>query len=105
MDAMIGDFRASGNASSGGDLAGLNSACESLQADVESAQAYSPIPDAQAQTHWSAALAQEARAASDCIAGISSRDLDLISKSGGEVMAGAAQMVKVTARMNALGGK
>lgn len=92
-------------AASSQDLSALKTACTDLQTTVENAQAYKQIPDAQAQTPWAQALAQYARGASDCIAGIESGDDSVVTKSAGELTAGTSYLNQVTARIKSLGGQ
>lgn len=92
-------------AASSQDLSTLKTACTDLQTTVENAQAYKQIPDAQAQTPWAQALAQYARGASDCIAGIESGDDSVVTKSAGELTAGTSYLNQVTARIKSLDGQ
>lgn len=84
------------------DIAGLRVACASLQTHVEAAQAYASIPDTVAQSHWSAALAQAARAAADCIAFTQNLDPDPLTRSGHELKAYDAEVGKLSNRVDLL---
>lgn len=84
------------------DITGLRAACASLQAHVEAAQAYASIPDTVAQSHWSAALAQAARAAADCIAFTRNLDPDLLTRSGHELKAYDTEIGKLSDRIESL---
>jgi hypothetical protein len=84
------------------DITGMRIACTSLQTHVEAAQAYASIPDTPAQTHWSTALAEAARAAADCIAFTHNPDPDLLTRSGYELNAYDVEIGKLSDRVNAL---
>lgn len=84
------------------DVAGMGEACASLQGHVEAAQAYTGMPDTLAQSYWSTALAQAARAATDCRAFTRSLDFDLLAQSGREVQAWDTATRKCTERVNAI---
>jgi hypothetical protein len=66
--------------------------------------AYPAIPDPVAQSDWSTGLAQYARAATDCAAGISTRNPSLINRSAQELNAGAAALQSATTRIQTLNG-
>jgi hypothetical protein len=102
IDAITKDFGDIGTAGTNEDPAAMNTACSSLRTDTEAAQAYAPIPDTQAQTNWAAGLAREARASTDCIAGLSSHNDSLISQAGQEIQAGNSDIARVAARITAL---
>jgi hypothetical protein len=57
------------------------------------------------QKHWAAGLAQYARATSDCLAGTSTSDPDLLAKSAAELGAGNTEIAKATASIKALQSK
>jgi len=98
------DATTTATAASNFDVAALRTGCTALQGDVESAQAYAPIPDAQMQSAWASALAQYARAATDCVAGVDSMDTTVIGRAASELSAGAKFMDQATARAQELGG-
>lgn len=104
ITAVSTDASTAATASSNLDTTALRAGCTALQKDVESAQAYAPIPDAQMQSAWSSALAQYARAATDCVAGVDSMDATVISRAASELGAGAKFMDQATARAQQLGG-
>jgi hypothetical protein len=104
ITAIGTDAKSAAGSAEGPDIATLRTACTALQSDVESAQAYAPIPDAQMQSAWSSALAQYARAAGDCIAGVDSMDATVISRASSELGAASGFMDQATARAQALGG-
>lgn len=84
------------------DITGLRTACASLQTHVEAAQAYAGIPDTVAQSHWSAALGQAARAAADCIAFTHNLDPNLLTCSGHELKAYDTEIGKLSDRVDSL---
>lgn len=102
ITAIGGDFNALHAA--GQNTPAARRACASLQRDVESAQAYPPIPDLVAQPHWTAALADYARAATDCLAGVDTFNADLLARAATEMSAGNDEVDAVTARVKALAG-
>lgn len=98
------DFDTFHNAAAKADHAGARAACVSIQADVEAAQAYRPIPDDQAHQAWSAALAAYARAATDCVASVDTLSPDLLLRANREMLDGNDGLGRVTARIKALSG-
>jgi hypothetical protein len=97
------DFRDMGTATAANDITGLSAACTSLQTDVEAAQAYAPFPDTSAQTDWSTALAQAARAATDCKAPTRNNpNADLMTQSSQELDSYTTALNKFTHRVNVL---
>jgi hypothetical protein len=101
---LSGDFTAIQAAGTKQDVAALHTACGSLQTHVEAAQAYTHIPDTQAETSWAQALALYARAATDCLSGTTSLNAALVTQSGQELQQGTSALSQVTARMQQLGG-
>jgi hypothetical protein len=97
--AISKDYTDMGTAATATDIPGLGTACASLQSDVEAAQAYGGVPDTVAQADWSTALAQSARAATDCIAFTRNLDAGLLTQSGQELSASTAALNKVTERI------
>ncbi|WP_037606086.1 hypothetical protein [Streptacidiphilus rugosus] len=73
--------------------------CTSLSTDVSRAQSYAPIPDAQAQHHWSAALDKYRQAATDCKAGVATTNATLMIKANAEILAGTSELNAATARI------
>jgi hypothetical protein len=104
LDALGSDFTALEQAANASDLASMSAGCTQLQSDVEAAQQYDPIPDPQAQHDWSAALAEYARGATDCVAGADTSNVDLITKASQEITAGSTDLDRVTARLNVIAG-
>jgi hypothetical protein len=60
------------------------------------------MPDTLAQTDWSTALAQGARAATDCITFTRNLDWNLLAQSGHELSACNTAILKFTDRITAL---
>lgn len=79
--------------------------CQQLVSDITAAQAADPIPDKQAQASWSSALTHYHDGASDCAAGVSSGDVDQVSKGTTEISEGTTDLVAAAARINALAGQ
>jgi hypothetical protein len=78
------------------DSVAMLSACTSLREDVEAAQAYPALPQSVAQTSWAAALAQLARSATDCIAGVESTDPSTLSRAATELRTATTYLDQVT---------
>ena len=93
------DFQNAGSATS---AEALRMACVGLQGHVEAAQAYAPIPDAEAHRHFATALDRFALGANDCLAGISGTDTRLINKAGDELAAGTRSLGESTRRIASL---
>ena len=85
---LSGDSQRIATAAGNQDVTGVGAGCAVMQRDVEKAQAYDHIPLASAQTHWSAALAQYARSATDCITATSTGDGELMTRAGNEMSVG-----------------
>lgn len=94
------DFGALEKAANAADMTTMGAGCVQLRRDVESAQAYAPIPDASAQRNWAAALAAYERGATECVNGTGAANVDMITQAANEIMAGSANLDKVTARLN-----
>ena len=99
------DFGALEKAANAADMTTMGAGCDQLRKDVESAQAYAPIPDASAQRNWAAALAAYERGATDCVNGTGTANVDMITQAANEIMAGSANLDKVTARLNDIAGQ
>lgn len=104
MQAIQDDLASIGDAGSRTDAADMNTACRSLQRDVESAQAYGPVPDARVQSSWAGALAHGARAATYCIAGTENLDADLLNRSADELTGMGRDLDDGAARLGSLAG-
>jgi hypothetical protein len=84
------------------DVQGLVTVCTALRTSAETAQAYPPIPDQEAQVHWSATLAQSARSGTDCLAGVSANYLELVTQAGHEAGASSRESALMNARIATL---
>ncbi|RZT83371.1 hypothetical protein EV383_0172 [Pseudonocardia sediminis] len=104
LTTISGDLTSVGEAASRYDVSGMMSACYSLQNDIESAQAFTPVPDVQVQSSWSAALASGARSAAYCVAGAQQLDPDLINMSTTEMNDMTSHLDDATARLNSING-
>jgi hypothetical protein len=102
--AMSKDFTDMGTAGTASDIAGLRVVCTSLQAHVESARSYASIPDTLAQTDWSTALAQAARAATDCIVSTRDLDADLLTQASNELHVATIAFDRCIDRLKVLRG-
>jgi hypothetical protein len=100
--AISNDYTDMETAATATDIPGLGTACASLQSDVEAAQAYRGIPVTVAQADWSTALAQSARAATDCIASTRNLDVGLLNQSAQKLNASTAAFRKATERIKTL---
>ncbi|MFC1432723.1 hypothetical protein ACEZDB_18940 [Streptacidiphilus sp. N1-3] len=70
-----------------------------LVAKAWPADCYGPVPDAQAQRHWSAALDQYQQAATDCEAGVAGKNQALITKVGTDSHIASGDLDLATARI------
>lgn len=104
MAEFSADIDELNTAASAEDSNGVHKACVALQSTVKSAQAYQPMPDAQAQASWAAALSAYARAAADCIAGTNQLDATLINQSNNELGTGNDSLQQVAARIGQING-
>ncbi|WP_042435596.1 hypothetical protein [Streptacidiphilus anmyonensis] len=77
----------------------MGNACNTFSGDITTAQSNAPIPDAQAQQHWSAALDHYQQAATDCVAATSTMNTDLMNKATTELTAGSSELSAATARI------
>jgi hypothetical protein len=104
LDSISTDMGAITDAGKATDAVAMNTACVSLQVDVESAQAYAPIPDAQTQQSWAAGLAQAARSAGDCITATRTQDAQLLLQASAEIKEAGNRFVDATKRIKVLAG-
>ena len=102
VKALLNDLEAAREAGKADDVAGMDMACRSLHSDAESAEAYTPIPDAEAQTHWAATLAHLTHASATCVTAIRNRDADLFTRASGEMAAVSTDVSAVVDRLLAL---
>jgi hypothetical protein len=74
-------------------------ACNSLHTDAVQAQHGPPIPDPEAQRHWSAALDHYQQAAIDCRTGGTTGNSTLILAAANGMQQGTTQAGMLTARI------
>jgi hypothetical protein len=104
IDNLATDYRRVAAAMTANDMTELSAACTALRSSAETAQAYPPIPDSEAQVHWSASLAQSARAGTDCLAGLSANSGMLITQGGHEAGSSSRESALMNARIGTLRG-
>ena len=102
VKALSKDLVAVEDAGRAEDISGVNRACLALQSDTEAAQAYVPIPDAEAQAHWAAALAHMAQASTTCVTAVQNQDGALLAQTSNEMDAVPADVIEVINRLTAL---
>jgi hypothetical protein len=84
---------------SDGGTAALLGACGQLRLDVRAARDFAPIPDRQAQAHWSVGLDILADAAKDCLSAARSEDGAALTVAGHEMAEGGAEIGKASDRL------
>ncbi|MFC4133968.1 hypothetical protein ACFOZ4_25435 [Hamadaea flava] len=99
LTALQNDFEAIAKAATATDLPAVKAGCSTLKSDVDAAQAYAPLPDAQAQKFWAASLDLYEKAALDCVAGAEKADSRLLLKSNDEMTQGSRELSRATARV------
>jgi hypothetical protein len=105
IDNLAADYHRVAAAVAANDIGDLGPACTALRTSAETAQAYPPIPDSEAQVHWSGSLAQSARSGTDCLAGLTADNLlALIVQAGHEAGASSRESALMNARIGALRG-
>jgi hypothetical protein len=103
-NALRGDAAALDRASVSQDFPAAQTACESLQRDVEAFQTYGPSPDSEHKMLLAEALAQLARGATDCVAGLTANSGELTSKADAELHVGWSMFEQATARAKTISG-
>lgn len=103
-DTVLQDLEAARAAADSNDSCAMQTSCESLRSHVEAFQAFAPGPDLEFQTHLTAALAQDARGATDCLAGVATNSSALISTADQEFDAASSELAQATARVNTING-
>lgn len=96
------DLAVIGADATGSDMQGMKAHCDELATDTAAATNYPPIPDQQAQQHWSAALDSLTAGSRDCSNSATTGDTDLLATADQEIKTAGAEMAKVTARVNTL---
>jgi hypothetical protein len=92
LNAITDDLGAEQIAAGNVDISGTRTACASLKSDVAAAKAYGPIPAADVQKPWAAALTAFGKAAADCVRGVDNMDGSLIDRSGRELSTGTTDL-------------
>ncbi len=98
--SLTKDFSSIAAATGASDTHALSAACGLLDDDVSRAQNYPAIPDADAQSHWSSALAHDHMAAVHCTAGVATSDPSAMADAAIEMDAATVQFRDVTDRFN-----
>lgn len=101
LDSLMNDFNAF-QGYSDTDLSQLRSGCVAIQKDVEAAQAYRAVPDQEAQSAWSEMLAADARAATDCIAGVDAHSTVVVRRATDEFGQALVAQKRFLARLELL---
>ena len=104
IDKLTTDFNKASTAANAKDLTATGKACRTMRTDVEAAQQYDPLPVKSVQTPWAKALAEFARGASDCIAGLRTGDGALISQAGDELVKGTDYLTDADTAIHAIAG-
>jgi hypothetical protein len=99
LTAIARDLTEMGIAGNPYNAAAMGQGCTALQSDVHAMQAYTPIPDAQAQNFFAAWLAHLARAATDCVAATPNDDQLLLNQSAQELRYGDDQSLQLKERL------
>jgi hypothetical protein len=94
IDAVTTDISAIHDA--GSNASKVRDACAELEASATAGELYRPIPQAQAQQHWAAALGAFKAAAGECLAGIDQNKPDLVKKTTSDLDQGTTELVAVT---------
>jgi hypothetical protein len=94
IDAVTTDISAIHDA--GSNASKVRDACAELEASATAGELYRPIPQAQAQQHWAAALGAFKAAAGECLAGIDQNKPDLLKKTTSDLDKGTTELVAVT---------
>jgi hypothetical protein len=94
IDAVTTDISAIHDAGSNASM--VRDACAELEASATAGELYRPIPQAQAQQHWAAALGAFKAAAGECLAGIDQNKPDLLKKTTSDLDQGTTELVAVT---------
>lgn len=104
LKALGSDFTALEAAANAEDMPKMGAGCDALLVDVQAAQHHAPIPDAQAEKEWAAALNLYAQGAAHCSAGAKTQDFGLITQASDEIIKGSTNLDNVTARLKAISG-
>jgi len=89
-------------AGANGSVSSITAGCDQLAADTATIEGLPPIPVAHIQGQWRAALADFARAAGDCVEGLTHGDARLSDRYKPEVESGIAGVNKVVRELKKL---
>lgn len=89
-------------AANNGSVSSITAGCDQLAADTATIQGLAPIPVAHIQGQWRAALADFARAAGDCVGGLTHNDSRLSDRYKPEVESAIAGVNKVVRELKKL---
>ncbi len=99
QQTLVADFGTAQKAADGQDPGALITACRTLQQDSGGAQGYSPIPDSDAESHWSRALSLVGQAAGDCVTGLENQDSAKIAATQALLGTATSELQAATARL------
>jgi hypothetical protein len=102
LQKITTDVDNAGAAASNQDIPAMAAACSALHTDTQTGRAYKPIPDPEAQTHWSAALADFTRSAGRCQVALNPLAPDLLRQAAGDASAGVRELQLAAARVQQL---
>jgi hypothetical protein len=102
LQKITTDVDNAGAAASNQDMPAMAAACSALQTDTQTARAYKPIPDPEAQAHWSAALADFAQSARRCQLALNPVAPDLLRQAAADASAGVGELQLTAARVQQL---
>ncbi len=94
IDAITTDLAAIHGA--GSDATLVREGCTELETSSAAAQLYKPVPQAQAQQHWAAALTAFRAAAGECLAGIDENKPALLRKASSDIDKGTTELAATT---------
>jgi len=97
----INQVQAGGNAAN---MTEIVKGCLALRSDATKDASVAPIPDAQIEAHWSAALTEYASGAKDCLAGFQQGNLGLVAQYKSYRNAANAQIGQVAQELQQLAG-
>ncbi len=103
IDGLAEELGRVSAAASAGDYSTLRSSCESTRETAEAGQAFTPIPDPQAQQHWAASLAAAARGGTYCLSGVTANYDALFSAAGDAFRTSGREATLARDRINTLG--
>ncbi len=94
INAVTTDIAAIHEAGSNASM--VRDACAELESSAAAGEFYRPIPQAQAQQHWAAALGAFKSAAGECLAGIDENKPALLQKTSKDLDTGTTELAAAT---------